>query len=115
MIGQIALASFLAVLILWVEHWFPWQLMLRKPLPRVTAYILGVMALAIPLSVLYWQWDRFYVPPHFHLIALWSVVVSGGLAVMAAYAVDWLISRVTLAAELNEILSERDYGGQAKS
>ena len=97
-------------LLLWTEHWFPWRLMLRKDLPRLVAYILGVLALHVPLTGLYIYWasSGVDVGEHAHLVALWVVTVGGGLAVLSAYGIDWLLDNLARRYELDELLRGRE-------
>lgn len=104
MITEIILACVVVVLLLWVEHWFPWPALLGRELPRLSSYILGVLALALPLSGLYGRWLA--QPPAlawFYLLGLWAVILAGGLAVILAYALDWVMARVRLSYELAEL------------
>jgi len=95
---------------MWVEHWFPWQFVLRRKLPRLAAYVMGLLGILAPITYLYYRW---VVSPQvgqwLHLVALWAVVLSSGFAVALAYAFDWVVSRVILSFELNEI--ERVHDG----
>jgi cobalamin biosynthesis protein CobD/CbiB len=78
MVVQIAVTALVSALILLVEHYAP----VKAPHPIVN-YVLGILALVIPFSGLlaFWQlWGA--------LAAIWSVVLTGGLAVMAAYGID---------------------------
>lgn len=84
-IHQVLLAALIAWLALWAEHWFPWRLFLRRDLPRIPAYVLGVLALTAPLTALLWSWQSWA-----ELAAMWVVVIAGGAAVISAYGVDWL-------------------------
>lgn len=106
----IVLTAFIVSLLLFVEHWFPWQLMLRAELPRLAAYILGVLAIVVPLTGLYLFWG-------FHpdcrvrfgeLFALWSAVSAGGLSVIAAHGIDKLLKRLAHGAELEELQELRE-------
>jgi len=104
MTNQILLTALVTWLALWVEHWFPWRLLLRQDLPNLASYVLGVLALVGPLSVLYWHWTvRGIDGLHLHLIALWIIVIVGGMAVSCAYLIDWLLGRLALATELGEL------------
>jgi len=104
---QITVTAFVSALILLVEHWFPWRMALRRDLYKLAAYILGVMGLAAPLSVLFWLWAGWPdCPPYAHLVALWVVIVSGGLAVMVAYGVDWLLGKLAAARDLAELCDQ---------
>lgn len=76
--SQIAITALIAALILLVEHYAP-----LRPSQTLLRYILGLLGLIVPLSVLLAGWGQ-WLP----LAALWSVVISGGLAVMLAYLVD---------------------------
>lgn len=109
MVDQIVLTSLFSILVMWVEHWFPWQMVLRRQLPRLAAYVMGVLGILGPLTYLYCLWVN--VPPinpWFYLIALWAIIFSSGLAVALAYLFDWVTGRVILSFELNEIVSVRD-------
>lgn len=79
----IVLVVVITVLVLWVEHWGPWERLLRRRLHNLVNYVLGVLALDIPLTGLFAVWGAWN-----ELIALWLVTIFGGLAVMLAYAID---------------------------
>lgn len=68
-------------------HYFPWRMFLRgKELPRLVAYVLGVLGLMVPFSA--WLWQRGEVDV---IKVLWMVIGAGGLTVMALYGLDrWL-------------------------
>jgi hypothetical protein len=84
---QITIAAILAVLLLWVEHWGPWAVLVRarRVSPWVN-YIQGTLAIQLPLTGLLVLWQD-WLP----LIALWVISVLGGLAVMASYWIDHVI------------------------
>lgn len=111
MISQIGISALVAWFILWWEHWFPWQALLRRELPRVAAYILGTLAMACPLTGLFWYWAHHSRPdwPYAHLAALWVVIVAGGISVMSAYGIDRLIVWIANLIDENERL-EQGYG-----
>lgn len=98
MVPDILLTCVVAALLLLVEHWFPWRLALGRDLPRLAAYVLGVVALVAPLTVLFARRGELDAA-----IGMWAVIVSGGAAVMLAYGVDWLLARLALAKELGEL------------
>jgi hypothetical protein len=100
MVPDILLTCVVAALVLLVEHWFPWRLMLGRDLPRLAAYVLGVLAMVVPLTVLFAQRGELDAA-----IGMWAVMVSGGAAVMLAHGVDWVLSRLALAKELGELLT----------
>lgn len=102
---EILITALITVLLLLVQHWFPWGLLLGRELPRLAAYIMGVLAITLPLTGLYVRWSL--VPPLMilpHLIAMWVVVGLGGLAVLIAHLVDAIMARIRSASELKEIL-----------
>lgn len=107
---EIGLAALTAVLVLLVEHWFPWQLLLRRRLPRLAAYTLGVLGLLAPLTCLYGWWlVQGQAPaPWAHLVGLWAVVIGGGLAVQTAHVIDWLFVQLARSRELQELFEARD-------
>lgn len=114
MIGQIATTALIAALLLWVEHWLPWRVILGHDLGRVSAYVLGVLAMVLPLSGLYWQWTS--CPPgwiYAHLLALWVVIVAGGAAVISAYLFDALILRLAQLRDLRELNQKGDGHGRS--
>jgi len=77
----------LIVLVVFIEaflHYFPWRLILAgKELPRVLAYMLGVLGLMVPFSAWLFENGEWII-----VRTLWLVIVSGGLSVMAAYGLD---------------------------
>lgn len=94
---SVGLAVLAAVLLLLVEHWFPWGMMMGRELPRLWAYVLGVLAMFLPLTGLLWAWDvRGVVIRGWMVIAaMWLVVISSGLAVALAWGIDdWLDLRL---------------------
>lgn len=103
---DIVFTSLFAVCVMLIEHWFPWQMVLRRKLPRLAAYVMGLLGIIGPLTILYWRWGS--EPPvsqWFYLLALWAVVLSSGVAVALAYLFDWVTGRVALSFELGEIVS----------
>lgn len=106
----IILTALIVSLLLFVEHWFPWQLMLRAELPRLAAYVLGVLAIVVPLTGLYISW---WIDPgnrvkFGEVIALWAAVCVGGLSVMAAHGIDKLLKRLAHGAEMDELNDLRE-------
>ncbi len=92
-------------LIQMVLHWFPWRMIMGHGIPRILAYILGVLGIVLPLSALFIQWQQVGVVPDEwqHLLALWACVLSSGLAVIAAYGFDWVLNRVRKSYEHEEL------------
>lgn len=117
MAGRIVEAVLISALLLWVEHWFPWRLALKKDLPRLAAYAMGVLALVGPLTWLFVFWARygFYIETGFeYVVALWAVVIGGGVAVGGAYLVDWVLARMAEVGELREVLEVLNEGRETE-
>ena len=75
-----------AVLLILVEHWLPWRKLLGQELPRLAAYVLGVLAMALPLTGLFTASGT--VPGAQAAAALWLVILFCGLATFVAYVAD---------------------------
>ena len=117
MAANISLACLIAALLLLIEHWLPWRAILGADLARVPSYIIGVLAMFLPLSGLYLFWISH--PPawaYAHLAALWAVIFAGGGAVILAYAFDGLVLKLAQLRDLKEIHAQReaDCGGTAE-
>lgn len=79
-------------------HYFPWRLILKgHDLPRPPAYVLGVSAIAIPLSA--WLLVFGYVES---VIALWLAIVSAGVVVMILYLFDYVLDLMWKDREAQE-------------
>lgn len=104
MIIEVSIAAVVAALIQCVSHWFPWRLVLHRELPRIAAYVLGMLGILLPVSGLYWHWDVNAVglARHAYLAGLWVCVVASGLAVVIAYGIDWLVDVRARLRESNE-------------
>lgn len=86
---EICVAVLVAMLALLALHWLPWRLLLGRELPRPAAYIVGTLAMVLPLTVLFAIWQEWLA-----VAALWAVVVGSGAAVLGAYLLDgWLHER----------------------
>lgn len=108
MIAQILLTTLIVMLFLLAQHYFPWQMLLRRKLPRLAAYLLGMLAVILPVSGLYLFWIA--QPPgwsYAHLAALWASAGAGGLAVAGAYALDHLLAQLVRLSELEELYRDR--------
>jgi len=73
----------ITVLALLAQHYAPWQRWLGVKLPRLAAYTLGTLALAVPLGWLFIEWQAWE-----SLKALALVVITGGATVAGAYLFD---------------------------
>lgn len=99
MTREIELFAALAVsaLILIGEHYWPWYPMLRRDLTLIEKYVLGVLAIILPYSVLMAIWKRW-----FELGALWAVVVVSGATVAAVFGLDAYLRARERAQESEE-------------
>lgn len=79
----------LIVIVVAVEfglHYFPWRMLppIRgKKLPRLAAYVLGLLGMMVPFTL--WLMDHGKGDV---VEVLWTVIVSTGIAVFATYGVD---------------------------
>ena len=73
--------------LLWALHWFPWEKFTGHRIEVPWSYVAGVSVLASVysawLAVAQCSWLT-------GLIGLWAIIVSGGLADLAAYGLDRL-------------------------
>jgi MFS family permease len=97
----VAIAALIAMLVVMLEHWLPWNLLLLKMRPgRIASYLMGVLAFLIPLTVLFlttkmiegWQ----------VAVGLWIVVSSTGFGTVLAYGIDELLVQRQTAKESQE-------------
>ena len=86
-IWMIVIASLVSGLILAMEHWFPWQSWLGKPLPRIPSYVMGMLALYLPISIVLVVWQSWIV-----LILMWFCGAVGGAVVCVGYFIDHYLS-----------------------
>jgi hypothetical protein len=82
-----------SALILTVQHYW-----VGPPLHRLWRYVMGTLAIWLPLTALCLWWQHWMV-----VAALWITLAMGGTAVILSYAVDaWrALSAKAAAAELN--------------
>jgi len=90
-IVTLAFAIFLSVAALWAEHYSPWAKWSGRELSRTQAYILGVLAIILPLTGLWIIWA--FEPPGGNPFAwvlgsLWGDVIASGLTVLWLYSLD---------------------------
>lgn len=79
---EIAVCAISTVLALLVQHYML-KYLLPQDVHRLLAYVLGVLAIIVPVTVvLMWHGEQ-------RVAALiWAPTLAGGLAVMGAYALD---------------------------
>lgn len=86
-------------------HYFPWKKLLKgRELPRLLAYIFGVLGLMVPFTVWLMDHSTSYVA-----LTLWKVIVGGGVMVAALYGLDHYIELIWRDMEA----TEREQDGQA--
>lgn len=93
-------ASLFAMLLTAVEHWFPWPLLMLKPLPRLWAYIMGMLAIAVPLTVL--MLVRPSWPGFVYLWAFWSITAGAGFGTVVGYGIDKALEHRSRALEAED-------------
>lgn len=83
MVFSILIISLIAAALQFAAHYFPYRRLLGRELTRIEAYVIGLLIIAGALTG--WLiWQGLFTA----LIALWAVVVSSGLAVVAGYTID---------------------------
>lgn len=110
------LMCLISVTMILAEHWFPWRMLLGRDLPRPAAYVLGVLSIMAPISVLFilipWLsgWRA--------VVAMWYVVISAGAATILAYLIDVVLQmrvRVENAEREGLVLREVTVNGKTES
>jgi len=90
----IALVVFIEALL----HYFPWRLILSgKKLPRVAAYMLGVLGMMVPFTAWLIENGELII-----VRTLWLVIISGGLSVMVAYGLDKVLDLIWRVREYDQ-------------
>lgn len=95
------------VLILGFGHYFPWQSLIGRELPRIAAYVYGVLAIALPATSFMLLKDLWLAA-----VVLWASIVGGGASVIGCYALDsYLDNRMRRKeAEEREALARKQLG-----
>lgn len=79
-------------------HYFPWKILLRgRKLPRLIAYMLGVLGMMGPFTA--WLWSQGEIEV---VQTLWIVIVSGGITVLALYGLDHYLDLIMKDVEASE-------------
>ena len=91
------LAAALVMALLAFEHYAPWERWIGKKLHVTAAYCLGVLAVIIPLSVVFVGDGSREAA-----LLLWGAFVIGGLMVCGLYLVDGLIEHRQASRERGE-------------
>lgn len=86
-------------------HYFPWMKLLRgRELPRLLAYVFGVLGLMVPFTL--WLLERNEITV---VIIMWKLITAGGVSVVALYGLDHYIEltwRDIEASEREQVLRE---------
>jgi len=109
MVAAILVTGLIAALVQFGLHYFPWQLALRREMPRLGAYVGGVLGFGLPLTILllllfFDNGEKAYL---ISLAAFWIVVAFSGAAVIIAYGLDRLLIRLARESEFKELLEEK--------
>jgi 4-hydroxybenzoate polyprenyltransferase len=64
-------------------HYFPWRKLIKKELPRLGAYTLGLLGMMGPLSA--WLMFRNEIEV---IKTLWAVICTAGMTVFSLYGFD---------------------------
>lgn len=79
----LAVSIAITVLLLWVEHWFPYPIKAHQ----VVNYTLGVSAILIGITV--YSITQGMIA---NIFIVWTFSFAGGSAVGAAYLIDWALN-----------------------
>lgn len=95
---DVAVTIVVSVLAMGVGHWFRWEVLFKgNRLPRLMAYVYGVLAICVPVSGYLWMAGLERA-----LFVLWGTVVAAGLSVMGMYLLDWMLDERTKRIEGDE-------------
>jgi hypothetical protein len=95
-IWDMIVATSTTALILLLEHWIPYRTLFGKEPGLISRYVMGTLGLVIPLSGLMVTWANWAA-----LVAIWILVIAGGLVTMGAHAIDnYTITK--LNADINQ-------------
>jgi len=97
-------------------HYFRWRMILGgRELPRVAAYMLGVLGLMLPYSR--WLWMRGAIQAQEAIMVLWIVIVAGGLSVLVCYGIDAIVDLAWSKREAEQreraLMEQRDGKGRS--
>lgn len=81
-------------------HYLPWQLILKKPLPRITAFVLGMLAIGVPFSGLFLT-DSTWLNAEI-LRSFWVLCAVAGVATLSCHGLDAFLRNRLQADETAE-------------
>jgi hypothetical protein len=93
-------------------HYFPWRKILRgRDLPRLAAYVLGVLGFMVPITVWLLEQHEFVI-----LQVLWLAILAGGTSVLALYGLDHVVELDwrSRESEQREALMQEQRHGKGK-
>ncbi len=88
----------LSALLLLIGHWFPWP----RQLHRLEAYVYGVACILGGFALWHLQVNGWHA-----VLGLTVIAVVSGLAVFAAYGVDWVVAMIRKAWKAERLLDDR--------
>jgi len=96
-IFQISIAALVSALVICAEHYLPWRRLFGADLPRVAAYVLGSLAIALPLTALFLVTGQYQAAG-----AMWVVFASAGGTTVGCYLLDTFLDNRSRAKEAEE-------------
>jgi hypothetical protein len=86
---DVIVTALLSALMLLAGHYFPWRAVFNRELPRLAAYVYGVLAILLPVTG-FLALNRLWLA----VAATWSSAIAGGGVVLFCYAFDdWIENR----------------------
>lgn len=89
-----------AALAIAVAHWFPWRKLLRRELPKLAAYCIGVATILGAPSLVYWRSGPLSGPETITLF--WAAGVAAGATTFLCWLVDAAIEGTHLRIDAEE-------------
>lgn len=74
------------VITMWIlvtGHYFPWEWLIGKALPRIPSYVYGIIAIYLPVSFSLIRYEMWYA-----LVLIWVPTIMGGGALTIVYVFD---------------------------
>lgn len=96
----LVLMTLITFLLVIIEHYLPWQALIRKPLPQLAGYALGVLSIALPFTALI-----FLVPEISGsqiLVSFWIIVAVAALGTCLTHGLDAYLRARSRADETGE-------------
>jgi len=87
----------LSALLLFVGHWFPWP----KELHKLAAYVYGVLSIYAGATLWLLQAGQPTI-----VVGLGVIIGVSGVAVFAAYGIDWLVGQLRKASKAERLVRD---------